>query len=29
MLDEVHSANEAPEADFEPAGLTRRGALNA
>ena len=27
MLDEVHSANEAPEADFEPAGLTRRGAL--
>jgi 3',5'-cyclic AMP phosphodiesterase CpdA len=27
MLDEVHSANEAPEADLEPAGLTRRGAL--
>jgi 3',5'-cyclic AMP phosphodiesterase CpdA len=27
MLDEVHSTNEAPEADFEPAGLTRRGAL--
>jgi hypothetical protein len=21
MLDEVHSANEAPEADLEPAGL--------
>jgi 3',5'-cyclic AMP phosphodiesterase CpdA len=27
MLDEVHSANEAPEADLGPAGLTRRGAL--
>ena len=27
MLDEVHSATEASEADCEPAGLTRRGAL--
>jgi 3',5'-cyclic AMP phosphodiesterase CpdA len=27
MLDEVHSATEASEADLEPAGISRRGAL--
>ena len=27
MLDETRSATDAPEADCEPAGLTRRGAL--